>query len=80
MANKFVTLWHWMVEAKVAFMCSLVVYLAIHLGFVTWNSEASIRISGFCLQLIGMVFAIRGLLAIRENFGQPLLKDITIEG
>ena len=79
MKNKISALWSWLIECKVAIACLLVVYLAIHLGFVTWNSEASIRISGLGLQIIGMTFAIRGLLAIREHFGQPLLRDISIE-
>ena len=55
-------------------MCLIVVISAIFLGVHTWCSELSIRTAGYALQLIGMVFAIRGLLSIRIHFGQPLLR------
>ena len=55
-----------------------VIVAAVLFGFVTWHSEISIRVSGYALQLIGMVFAIRGLLGIRAHFGQPLLRQLLI--
>ena len=57
-------------------MCILVISAAITLGVVTWCSEPSIRLAGYGLQLIGMVFAIRGLLNIRAHFGLPLLRQL----
>ena len=57
-------------------MCLLVITAAVVLGFYTWRSEVSIRSAGYLLQLIGMIFAIRGLLSIRAHFGQTLLRKI----
>ena len=68
----------WLAEAKVIFLCFLVILAAIFLGFVTWSSETSIRSAGYGLQIIGMIFAIRGLLSIRTHFDQPLLRTIFI--
>ena len=65
--------WSWLAEGQLVIMCLLVITAAVTLGFVTWSSEVSIRSSGYILQLIGMAFAIRGLLGIRAHFGQPLL-------
>lgn len=59
-------------------MCLLVIAAAVSLGFVTWQSESSIRISGYILQFAGMIFAIRGLLGIREYFEQPLLWTLLV--
>jgi len=67
------SVWHWLAEGKLVFMCLLVIVTVLFLGFFTWGSEASIRSAGYVLQFIGMVFAIRGLLGIRAHFGQPLL-------
>jgi hypothetical protein len=53
-----------------------IVVIAVFLGFVTWHSELSIKSAGYALQLFGMIFAIRGLLRIREHFGQPLLRQL----
>ena len=72
-------LWTWLAEGKVVLMGLLVAVAALLLGMVTWQSEASIRISGLALQFIGMVFAARGLLQIRAHFGQTLLRDLFIE-
>ncbi len=55
-----------------------VIAVAMFFGFFIWNSEASVRISGYVLQLIGMIFAIRGLLGVRKHFGQPLLRRLII--
>lgn len=57
----------------------LVILAAVLFGFITWHSEESIRISGYVLQLSGMAFAIRGLLGIREHFGQPLLRQLFLQ-
>ena len=73
-----IELWRWLAEGKLVFMCLLVIAAAVILGFVTWQSESSIRSSGYMLQFIGMIFAIRGLLSIREHFGQPLLRKLFI--
>ncbi|MFV1873177.1 MAG: hypothetical protein ACMZ64_07665 [Oleiphilus sp.] len=69
----------WLSEAKAVIMCFLVIAAALVLGCVTWNTEFSIRSSGYALQLIGMIFAIRGLLSVRKYFGQPLLREKTFE-
>jgi hypothetical protein len=65
-----------MAEGKIVLMCLLVIAVAIAIGFFTWHSEFSIRAAGYVLQLVGMIFAIRGLLCIREHFGQVLLREI----
>ena len=57
----------------------LVVLAATLFGFVTWYGEVSIRVAGYSLQLFGMIFAIRGLLGIREHFGQPLLRQLVFQ-
>jgi len=56
-----------------------VVLAPVLLGFVAWHSEESIRIAGYALQLVGMIFAIRGLLGVREHFGQPLLRHLFLK-
>jgi hypothetical protein len=67
----------WAYEARLAFLCFIVLLLAFLFGFYMWPSEQSIRTSGFGLQIIGMVFAIRGLLKIRAHFGQPTLRRLS---
>lgn len=74
-----VRLQHWLAEAKAIFLCLLVILAAIFFGFVTWSSETSIKSAGYGLQIIGMIFAIRGLLSIRAHFDQPLLRTIFID-
>ena len=69
-------IWRWLAEGEIVFMCLLVIASAIALVFCTWRSEVSIRLAGYVLQLIGMIFAIRGLLSIRAHFGQTLLRKI----
>ena len=69
----------WLAEAKLVFMGGFVVLAATLFGFVTWHSEESIRLAGYALQLIGMIFAIRGLLGVREHFGQPLLRQLVFK-
>lgn len=55
-----------------------VILAAVLLGFVTWRSEDGIRVAGYGLQLMGMIFAVRGLLAVREHFGLPLLRHLLL--
>jgi len=66
-------------EGKAVLMFFLVMLSVSLLGFVTWQSEISIRTAGYALQLIGMIFAIRGFLSIRAHFGQPLLRVLFYE-
>ena len=72
-------LWFWLAEGKVVLMGLLVLIATMLLGMVIWQSEASIRITGFALQFIGMLFAARGLLQIRAHFGQTLLHDLFVK-
>lgn len=67
--------WWWFAEGKIVFVCIVVIGAAVAIGIYTFRSEASIRLTGYFLQLIGMVFAIRGLLCVRAHFGQPSLKQ-----
>lgn len=71
--------WRWLADAKLIFMCALVVFAVTLCGFVAWHSEESIRIAGYSLQFMGMIFAVRGLLKIREHFDQPLLRQLAIQ-
>lgn len=71
-----IEIWRWLAEAKIVIMCLLVIVMAIALGFGTWRTPVSIRWAGYVLQLVGMIFAIRGLLSIREHFGQTLLRKL----
>ncbi len=68
--------WRWLAEGKIIFICILVIAGAVYFGFFKWHSEFSIKLSGLVLQLIGMILAIKGLLKIREHFGQPLLSSL----
>lgn len=72
-------IWHWLAEVKIVFMCIIVLVAAVTLGLVMWRSETSIRSAGYVLQVIGMIFAIRGLLGIRAHFGQPLLRQLFVD-
>lgn len=60
-------------------MGALVVLAVTFCGFVAWHSEESIRIAGYSLQFMGMIFAVRGLLKIREHFGHPLLRQLVFQ-
>ncbi len=71
-----VELWRWLTEGKIIFICLLVIAVAVFLGFFVWQSEVSIKRAGYFLQLIGMLFAINGLLNIRKHFRQPLLSTL----
>jgi hypothetical protein len=72
-------IWRWLAEGKIIFMCLLVIAAAVTLGMFAWRSETSIRLSGYALQLIGMVFAIRGLIHVRIHFGQPSLSHLFVQ-
>lgn len=69
-------LFRWIGEGKIVILCLLGIAAAVALGFFTWRSEVSIRSAGYVLQLIGMMFAINGLLSIREHFQKPLLRQV----
>lgn len=71
-------IWYWIVTGKIFIMGILVFIATFILGFVTWRSEISIRSAGYGLQLLGMIFAIRGLLNIRLHFGQIPLNKLFI--
>ncbi len=71
-----VAVWRWIVLAKVACCCILVIVAALALGLYTWHSEDSIRFAGYALQILGMVFTIHGLLCIRVHFKQPPLQQL----
>jgi hypothetical protein len=74
-----IDVWRWLAEAKLIFMGTLVVLIVTLFGFVAWRSEESIRIAGYSLQFMGMIFAVRGLLKVREHFGQPLLRQLAFQ-
>jgi len=69
----------WLAEGKIVFMGVVVIICAILLGFYTFCSETSIRLSGFALQFLGMIFAIWGLIKVRGHFGQPSFLQIFID-
>lgn len=60
------------------FMCILVLVAAVALCFRRRCSEISIRTAGYILQVLGMLFAIRGLLRVRTHFGQPQLRQLFV--
>lgn len=63
----------WVLVSKPAILFVLMLLAAVLLGFYTWSSETSIRVSGYALQLAGMILAIDGLLQIRIHFDQKPL-------
>ena len=67
----------WVYEARLALWFIIVLLMAFLFGFCMWSSEQSIRTSGFGLQIIGMVFAINGLLKIRDYFDQSTLIELS---
>lgn len=69
----------WLSKAQQAILCTLFILLACLYSFYAYPGEQSIRISGYVLQVVGMVFTIRGLLRIRKHFGQPKLTSLSIE-
>ncbi len=71
--------WRWLTEGRAVFLCLFVIVAAVSLSFSTWCSESSIKWAGYVLQLLGMAFAIRGLLKVRSHFGQPLLRSLFID-
>ena len=68
----------WAAEAWLVFLCFLVILATFLFGFCIWPSEQSIRIAGYVLQILGILFAIRGLLNIRAHFSQPTLRKLFI--
>jgi hypothetical protein len=73
-----VDIWRWLAEGEIVFMCILVLAAAVMIGFFMWCSETSIRSTGYALQFLGMIFAIRGLLGVRSHFGQPPLRQLFV--
>lgn len=69
---------NWLFEARLAFLCVSILLLSGLISFYTWPTEQSIRATGYVLQLFGMIFAIRGVLKIREHFGHPTIKCMLI--
>jgi len=69
----------WMLEGKVGIMCILVLIAVFSLSLGAWCTEASIRWAGFVLQLLGMCFAIKGVLDIRKHFKQEPLRMLFFE-
>lgn len=45
-------------------------------AFYTVPTEQGFRFSGFALQVVGMMFAVTGLLKIRTHFDQPSLRQL----
>lgn len=60
-------------------MCLLVIAAAVTFGFYTGHSKESINQAGYALQLIGMIFAMRGLLLVRAHFGQAPFRTLLHE-
>ena len=69
----------WLSEAKEFIACVLVIVNAIVFTFYLCPSEASIRMSGYILQMLGMLFAVAGILSIRMHFGYPSLFKLILE-
>ena len=74
-----VELRRWLAEGKVVLMGFLVLVAVVLLGCFAWRSETSIRLTGYALQLLGMAFAIRGLLLVRVHFRQPGLTRLFVQ-
>lgn len=72
-------LWRWLAEGEQIFLCFIVIGVAVILSFFVFCSEFSIRASGYLLQLVGMVYAIKGLLCIRKYFRHPLLRKLFLD-
>jgi hypothetical protein len=66
----------WVAEAKISLLGLLFVVVALYLALVVLRSESGIRCTGYVLQLVGMVLAIRGLIGIRQFFGKPPIWSI----
>ena len=73
-----IDLYLWVHDARLAVLCFLMLTLAGIVSVYTYPTAQTIKISGYILQLMGMVFAIRGVLNIRSHFGHPPLKSLVI--
>lgn len=69
---------NWLLEARLAILFCLFLLLAGLISFYTWPTEQSIRATGYMLQLLGMILAIRGVLKIREHFRHPTIKCMLV--
>lgn len=65
----------WVSEAKIVLFGFLSVAVALYLALVFWRTESAIRCTGYTLQFLGMVLAIRGLISIRQFFGKPSIRS-----
>jgi ABC-type antimicrobial peptide transport system permease subunit len=63
-------------EAKLLFFPIIVLVIVGILGFCFWNNSLYFMFSGYCLQILGMIFAIRGVFKIRRYFNQPSIKEL----
>ncbi len=66
----------WLIEAQEFLVCTLVIISALIFSLYIFPSENSIRIAGYVLQLLGMIFAVLGVLSIRVHFGHPSLSSL----
>ena len=64
-----------MSEGKIVFAGIIVAEIPIYIA-VSLGSEASIKRSGYILQVFGMIFAIVGLLNIRVHYTNDLIKSL----
>lgn len=69
----------WVAEAKIGLLGLLFIVLALALSLVVLRTESAIRCTGYALQLVGMVLAIRGLVGIRQFFGKPSIWSVVTD-
>jgi len=68
----------WLAKARLFIFAIAVLFVAFFFGFWVYGTERAIRVSGLGLQLVGMWFAIRGVLGIRKYFKQPPLQLLIV--
>jgi len=69
----------WLAEGKIVVMFVLIPVSTVFFIISMSYSEISIIISGLLLQILGMIFTIKGLFGIRAYFKEPLLLDLFIK-
>ena len=67
----FKELWHWLVEACLLWLTVAVAAIALVLAFRKGIDEATIRITGLVLQLLGIGTVAWGIRVTRKFFGRP---------
>ncbi len=72
-------LWEWIAEAKFVLLGFLLVFIALAFSLIFLRTESAIRSTGYALQLLGMILAIRGVVGIRQFFGKPSIKSVVID-